>query len=287
MPIDVTAARRADPLVQDFSWGPERVLLYNVGIGAGASETQSREELAYVADEPTVLPTFAVIPVTPLIARYNDIAGIDVAESSVLHGEHTMEILRPLASAGALRSSMSVKRVIDKTSAALVVVTIESRDADDDHLVARHDVSYFVKGEGGVGEPAESGGSARMPTRAPDHVVRQRTHANQALIYSLSGDRNPLHISQEAARSAGLSGPILQGLCTYSTVCKAVVDAMLESDPAMVVTYSARFTGLVYPGQTVAVSIWDEDDGLSLEAAVEETGSVVLRGRMTTTKHGT
>lgn len=286
MPIDVTRARAADPLVQEFTWGPEQVLLYNVGIGAGVG-IQAPEELGYLADDPKVLPAFGVIPVTPLIARYNDIPGISVAESSVLHGEHTMEIFRPLEAAGALRSSLALSRVVDKGSAALIMVTIECRDAVDDQLVARHDVSYFVKGEGGAGGPAESRAPVCAPTRAPDHVVRQCTHPNQALIYSLSGDRNPLHISPEAAKSAGLSGPILHGLCTYGTVCKAVVGAMLGGDPHMVVTYSARFTGLVYPGQTVAVSIWDEDDGLLLEATVEETAAVVLRGRMTTTKHGT
>lgn len=287
MPIDLARALGAEPLVEEFRWGTPDILRYNVGIGAGVSGTEPIDDPGYLTDDPKVLPSFAVIPVTPLIARYNDIPGIDVAESSVLHGEHTLELFRSLEPAGAVRSTMTVSRVVDKGSAALIMATIESRDVVSDNLVARHDVSYFVRGEGGVGEPAESRASNPAPTRAPDYVLRHGTASNQALVYSLSGDRNPVHTSPEAAKTAGLHAPILQGLCTYGIVCKAVVDAVLDSDPLMVVSYSARFTGLVYPGQIVAVSIWDEGAGLLLEATVEETAAVVLRGRMTTTKHGT
>lgn len=287
MPIDVAQALAADPLAHEFSWTPADVQRYNVGLGVGTAVRAGADDRDYLADEPTVLPSFAVVPVTPLIARYNDIPGIDVAGSSVLHGEHKLRIFRPSESWGALRNTMAATRVVDKGSAALIVATIDSFDTADNSLVARHEVSYFVRGEGGVGETVERQAPEPGPDRRPDYVVRHRTASNQALVFSLSGDRNPVHTDPAAAQAAGLEGPILQGLCTYGIACKAVVDAVLGGDPTMVISYDARFTGLVYPGQTVAVSIWDEPGGLVLEVDVVETSALVLRGRMITTKHGT
>jgi acyl dehydratase len=284
MPINVTEACSAPALVAESAWHHDSVILYHLGVGAGSS--LGEDELGYLLEtDLKVLPSFAVIPVTPLIARYNDVPGMDVDESRVLHGEHHLEIHRPLGPVGEVTNRMTISSVYDKGSAAVVVATITTHDKHTDELLASHQVTYFMRGEGGAGDKLGAPDGIKVPARTPDVVAQHPTAANQALIYRLCGDKNALHADPRAARAAGLDAPILHGLCTFGIACKSAVDHVLGGDPTAISTMAVRFTGVAYPGEVLEVSLWEEADCLLLEAAVTDRGATVLRGRITTTTH--
>ncbi len=286
MPIDVERALAATPLTLDSEWGPDQVLLYNLGIAAGLSGMDDPGELGYLLERDLkVLPSFAAIPAMKLIGRYNDIDGIDVDPNSVLHGEHNLTVHRPLPAAAEVTSNMRAIRIVDKGRAAVAVVAIETVDASDGAPLCTQELSFFVRGEGGVGQKEDSTAPS-TPDRDPDVIAHVRTAPNQAALYCLSGDKNPLHSDPEIAKAAGFPGPILHGFCTYGIACKAAVDHLLGGDPALVTGFSVRFSGVVYPGETIIVRMWDEAEHILLEAQVLEREASVLRaGRMTSTKH--
>ncbi|TAM90497.1 MAG: MaoC family dehydratase, partial [Jatrophihabitans sp.] len=114
--------------------------------------------------------------------------------------------------------------------------------------------------------------TAAVPDREPDAVLEAATSPDTAAIYRLNGDRNPLHIDPDFARAAGFERPILHGLATYGIVCKAVVDALLDGDPARVRDYSVRFAGILVPGETVRIRVWREGERMLLQATCLERG---------------
>jgi acyl dehydratase len=134
----------------------------------------------------------------------------------------------------------------------------------------------FLRGEGGFG--GESGPKAgnEAPARAPDGVVERSTLPQQALVYRLSGDKNPLHADPEFAKMAGFDRPIIHGLCSYGIVCKAVVDEVLGGDVAKVARYQARFAGVGFPGETYLVSHWREGDKILIQAKSKERDAVII-----------
>ena len=107
-------------------------------------------------------------------------------------------------------------------------------------------------------------------------MAESPTMGHQALIYRLSGDKNPLHADPDFAKLGGFDTPILHGLCTYGMVAKAVVDTLLDGDVTAVARYQVRFTGVVFPGETVVTSMWREDGKIVLSATTKERGQPVL-----------
>jgi acyl dehydratase len=260
MPIDAAVAIGAELPSRELSWTATDVLLYHLALGAGTGE------LRYVYERDLhVLPTFAVVASTlrdtepPVLTM----PGIDVDLVAALHGRHELTIHRPLPDHGRTHLTSAIADVHDKGGAAVIV--IESRT---EFFTSR--TSIFVRGAGGFG--GDRGPSTRVPTpdRAPDAVLLTPTSPEQALLYRLCGDRNPLHVDPEFAAAAGFPRPILHGLCTYGMVCKAVVDAVLDGDPSRVVGYSTRFAGVVYPGETLRTRLWREGDRLVLVTTVIE-----------------
>lgn len=276
MPIDPVAAEVATLPEMQNSWDADDVILYHLGIGAGVENPTDLEELAYTYERYLkVLPSFGVIPVFDVLAGINGFAGIDIDYSLVLHGEQDLELHRPLLPAGDVISSARIAGVYDKKKAALVVIEVESRDAAGPLFSNRFGV--FARGEGGFGGEASAPPPGNEPPdRVPDALVATRTSGRQALLYRLSGDKNPLHVDPEFAAIGGFDSSILHGLCTYGVVCKAVVDALLDGDVARVARYRVRFTGVVYPGETIVTSMWREADRVVLAATTEERGEPVL-----------
>jgi acyl dehydratase len=136
--------------------------------------------------------------------------------------------------------------------------------------------SIFAKGEGGFGGERGPSDKVELPDRAPDAQVDSPVLPQQALLYRLCGDRNPLHADPEFARSAGFDAPILHGLCTYGMVAKAVTDALLDGDPHRVRSWSARFAGIVLPGETLRTAVWQEHDRLLVTTHAVERDTPVL-----------
>jgi acyl dehydratase len=168
-----------------------------------------------------------------------------------------------------------VKEIWDKGKAALVVLEVETRD-ESNSLLFTNRFSLFLRGEGGFGgEPGPKAGN-QAPERDPDGVIEVATMPQQALIYRLSGDKNPLHADPEFAKMGGFDRPIIHGLCSYGVVCKAIVDHVLGGDTTKVARWQARFAGVGFPGETYQISYWKEGDKILVAANSKERGAPII-----------
>ncbi|GAA1922993.1 MaoC/PaaZ C-terminal domain-containing protein [Streptantibioticus ferralitis] len=276
MPIDVARAIAAEARSTELSWGHKDIQLYHLGIGAGVPATDS-DELRYTLESRLhVLPSFATVAGGGMaVAGGMSAPGIDVDLAAVLHGGQRVELHRPIPVTGRATQSSKVAAVYDKGKAAIIV--LRSDVADQDGPLWTCDTQIFVRGEGGFG--GDRGPSPRLdlPQRAPDRVVERATREEQALLYRLSGDWNPLHADPEFAKPAGFDRPILHGLCSYGIVLKAVVDTVLGGEVARVNAYSTRFAGIFFPGETLRIQMWTDDGHVQVSAtAVERDDAPVL-----------
>ncbi|MEU5127070.1 MaoC/PaaZ C-terminal domain-containing protein [Streptomyces mobaraensis] len=256
MPIDAAKATAAEPRTVSLSWDHKDVILYHLGIGAGVPATDPAE-LRYTLESGLhVLPSFATVAGGGMaLAAGLSTPGIDVDLACVLHGGHHITLHRPLpVRADGVTQTSRVAAVYDKGKAAVIVLRTDVDDVDGP--LWRGDARIYVRGEGGFG--GERGDSARLglPDRDPDVTVERAVREDQALLYRLSGDWNPLHADPEFAARAGFHRPILHGLCTYGMTLKEVVDTVLEGRTDRVRSYATRFAGVVYPGETLRVRMW-------------------------------
>jgi acyl dehydratase len=280
VPIDVQQAvgARRDPVT--IGWDERDVLLYHLSLGAGIPPTDPGELRYAFERDLQVLPTFAVVAGNgwrPRGARggFSGLPGVDIDPRSILHGEQSVEVHAPIPAAGEARSSMELTDVWDKGKAAVLRTRTDVEDLEGRGLWTAR-ASIFVRGEGGFGGQRGPSVHRPAPDRDPDTVLRSPTSPQQALLYRLNGDRNPLHADPEFAAAAGFDTPILHGLCTYGVVCKAVVDGHLGGDATALGAFEARFGGIVLPGETLVTSIWEEAGELIVQATTEERGEPVL-----------
>ena len=287
MPIDPKVAFGAEPMIEEVTWSTPDVLLYHLALGAGADPTDVRE-LAYATESGSaVLPTFAVVlPMLRAAAPPNvSFPGIEVDLRTILHASQRIEVHRPLARNGKATVRTGVADLWDKGSAAVIVVNTVATDTDGSPLWTSS-MRMFSRGEGGFGGQRGPSGPPASPSRTADHALVTPTFLQQALWYRLLGDRNPLHSDPAVAAAAGFPRPILHGLCTYGVVTRAIADALLGGRVDQVRAVEARFTGVVFPGETLRTSVWDENDGRVVfstqvddrEGAPALTGEVLTGG---------
>lgn len=258
MPIDPAVAIGAETGEVAFSWTSSDVLLYHLGIGASTEELQYAYERNLV-----VLPAFAAVAaklrsVDPPALSF---PGIQIALAKVLHGKQEVTLHQSIPVAGKAVARSRVADVQDKGTAAVVVQETEVVGADGSPLWTARS-SLFVRGEGGFGGTRGASDRIEWPSRQPDVVVETPTLPQQALLYRLSGDRNPLHVDPEFARAAGFRQPILHGLCTYGIVCRILVGEFLDGDPSRVRSFAAKFAGAVFPGETLRTRVWRDGSRL-------------------------
>ncbi|MEV5276620.1 MULTISPECIES: MaoC/PaaZ C-terminal domain-containing protein [unclassified Streptomyces] len=276
MPIDAAKAIAAEPRSTRITWDHKDVQLYHLGLGAGAPATDP-DELRYTLESRLhVLPSFATVAGAGMgVVGGLSAPGIEVDLAAVLHGGQTITLHRPIPVRGEATSTSRVAAVYDKGKAAILVLRTEAADADGPLWTS--DAQIFVRGEGGFG--GDRGPSARVeqPDRAPDQVVERPVREEQALLYRLSGDWNPLHADPDFAKLAGFDRPILHGLCTYGMTLKAVVDTLLDGDVTRVRSYATRFTGVVFPGETLRIRMWSGPGRVQVSVtAVERDDAPVL-----------
>jgi acyl dehydratase len=248
MPVDLSAVgKKLPPTV--YEYGEKEVMLYALGVGAGP------DQLAYVYErELKVLPTFAVVPAFP--ALFSMGTAMDVNPVMVLHGEQRIELNGAIPTRGRLTTTPTIRAIYDKGKGALLVIDAETVD-DKGKVLFKNTFGAFARGEGGFGgERGPSGPRNVPPDRKPDATVEMRTLPQQALIYRLSGDMNPLHADPEFAKMAGYDRPILHGLCTFGHVGRAVLETYCDDDPARFKAFEVRFSGVVYPGETIVTEMW-------------------------------
>jgi acyl dehydratase len=262
------------------SWTSKDALLYAVGVGAGAGDPL--KELAFTTENSggliqQVLPTYAV-----LLAQVPGARRIgDFDPAMLVHAEQAFELHRPLPAEGSVRATSTVTGIYDKGSGALVVSESVAVDPITGERLITSRGSAFIRGEGGFGGDRGPRDDWTVPDRAPDHQVTYRTRPEQALIYRLSGDRNPLHSDPAFAARAGFDRPILHGLCTYGVTGRALLHTLAGSDPARFASMSGRFSSPVVPGESLTVSMW-ADDKAAVFRTTKEDGTVVIdRGRAT------
>jgi len=275
MPIDPKQALGAKLGEGKYSWTKDQVILYHLGIGAGVPPTD-RGELEYTYEKNLkVLPSYAVVPVFGAIGSIGSIPGLSFNFAMLLHGEQDIEIHQPIPTDATVSNAGRVAGVYDKGKAALVVLEVKTNDEAGKPLFTNR-FSLFLRGEGGFG--GESGPKAgnEAPSRAPDGVLTSTTLPQQALIYRLSGDKNPLHADPDFAKMGGFDKPIIHGLCSYGIVCKAIVDKVLGGDVTKVARYQARFAGVGFPGETYLTSYWREGDKILIQAKSKERDAAII-----------
>ncbi|WP_077796015.1 MaoC/PaaZ C-terminal domain-containing protein [Streptomyces sp. JHA26] len=261
MPIDAARALAAAPRVREITWDHGDVQLYHLGIGAGVPATDPRELRYTLESRLRVLPSFATVAGggPPGVIHALSVPGVDVDLARVLHGGQSLRVHRPVPVRGRATAASRVVAAYDKGTAAVLVLRTEAADAEGPLWTEEAEV--FVRGEGGWGgERGPSGRPAPPPDGAPDLIVERPVREDQALLYRLSGDLNPLHADPAFAARAGFDRPVLHGLCTYGSTLKTVVDTLLDGDVTRVRAYRTRFAGVVYPGQTLRVRLWRAGD---------------------------
>ncbi|MFF3888026.1 MaoC/PaaZ C-terminal domain-containing protein [Streptomyces sp. NPDC001914] len=277
MPIDAAKAVAAEPRTGEIAWSHKDVQLYHLGLGAGVPATDP-DELRYTLESRLhVLPSFATVAGagSPGVIGGLSMPGVDVDLARVLHGGQSVRLHRPIPAEGTATATSRIAAVYDKGTAAVLVMRTEVADAEGP--LWTNDAQIFVRGEGGWG--GDRGPSARLeaPAGPPDRTVERPIREEQALLYRLSGDWNPLHADPEFAKLAGFDRPILHGLCTYGMTLKAVVDTLLGGDVTRVRACATRFAGVVFPGETLRIRMWRGDSGIRVAvSAVERDDAPVL-----------
>ena len=249
---------------------PTAVILYALGVGA--------TELPFVYENNLkVLPTMAATLAYPGFVWKDYDLGADWRR--VLHGETRLVIHAPLPTEGELIGRTSFGPIFDKGAAkgAVVYQTRTIHDGHGAHIATIVNAS-FLRSEGGFGGSAEGQPKPHpLPDRPPDHVVSFKTSPNQALIYRLSGDLNPLHIDPAVAAEAGFPKPILHGLASYGIAGRAVLATVCDNEPDRLKRLDVRFASPVFPGETIRTELWYEDTGcVGFRATVEERGQIIL-----------
>ena len=283
MPIDIEKALGATLEGPVYSWTEDDVILYHLGIGAG-SDPVDPDELRYVYEgDLQVLPTYATIPPFEMMMSFALVDGLDINLAQVLHGEQETILHDRIPTSGTVTNEGTVTNIFDRGKGALVVMEIVSRLESTGESLFTNRSSIYIKGEGGFGGDSGPSTSVEIPDREPDHVVQSATLPQQALLYRISsGDKNPLHADPGFAAFAGYERPILHGLCTYGIVAKAVADSVFEGQAGDIASYRSRFSGHVFPGETIVSRIWDEGDRVLVVAETQERGLPVITNAVIT-----
>ena len=257
------------PTTYTYSW--RDTVLYALGVGA---KVPDELDVLFEMQGPKVLPTFAVVPSFTAMLQVCSKLGANMA--MVVHGEQTIRLHRPIAPSGTLSTVAVVTGIYDKGKGAVAVV--EAKTVDEKQQPVFDNVfSIFVRGAGGFGgERGPETVVIEPPDRTPDFTITERTSPEQAALYRLSGDLNPLHISPQMAKAVGFDRPILHGLCTYGFAGRAVVHAVCGGDTSKLRSFSARFSAPVMPGDELTTSGWLHTDGSYLIRVTTGDGKTVL-----------
>jgi acyl dehydratase len=264
MPVDLAAVgRKSGP--NPVSWTSRDAILYALGVGAGSEDPAGELEFT---TENTSGRTQRVLPTFPLVI-HSGAPPIPVGEfdrSKSVHGEQSLTLHGELLAEGTGTAETEVEAIYDKGSGALVHRVTTLFDSAGRKLAVSR-IGQFIRGEGGFGGGRGPKSSWALPGKRPDHVIEQPTRPDQALLYRLSGDTNPLHSDPALATKAGFARPILHGLCTFGFVGRAIL-ALADGEPARFRSMKARFSAPVVPGDTLTTEFWAEGSTLLFRTRV-------------------
>jgi acyl dehydratase len=261
---------------REYSWSEREVMLYAMGIGLG-DDPLDPNELEFVYEKQLqVVPTFATVAAW---GSELSVAEMQVNHLMAVHGEQGLEVHRPLPVSARVLASTRVVDAVDKgDKGAIIISETLLRDAATGERLVTLVASMFARADGHFGGPTSGGLSVHpIPNREPDKIVEIATRPNQALLYRLSGDRNPLHADLAVAKAAGFDRPILHGLCTYGLTCRAVLQTRANYRAAHIKSHHARFSSPMFPGETLVVRLWQDGEVVSFEALAKERGVAVIK----------
>ncbi len=252
------------------SWDSSDAIRYALGVGAGAQDPL--QELAFTTENTEgvtqqVLPTFAVV----LGSRDGRPSFGDFNGTQLLHAQQYLELFGPLPESGTVRTTATITGFDDKGADALGHMELALTDEATGEKLAVSRSTVFLRGEGGFGGERGFSPTWQRPERPADHVISYRTRTDQALLYRLSGDRNPLHSDPGFAARAGFERPILHGLCTFGFTGRALLHAACGGDAARFGSVSVRFASPVIPGEELTVHLWRESASEDASADAVET----------------
>lgn len=283
MPINYEQLLAMKNFGQRYSYGDREAMLYAYAIGMGSDPLDERE-LAFVNEATATARPLLVVPSFASVAAWDAGPGeMNLNRVMVVDGERDISFHRPLSTAADITADSSVLAAFDKgkTKGAVIQHQTVLKSAGGE-LLATIVASLFARGDGGFGGPSVGQpGPHQVPTRAPDLTLDISTRPDQALIYRLCGDRNPLHSDPEFAKRAGFTRPILHGMCTYGITCRGVLQTYADYDPRAFKRHAARFSSPVYPGETVTLELWRDGDVISFEAKVKARGVTAVKNGMT------
>lgn len=258
-------------------YGDTETMLYAQSIGFGRDPLDSKE-LPYVFEQGQPLQTVPTLASAIVPDMFPPDLGWDY--SQVLHAEQRLQLYRPLPPAADLRLDKRVVEVFDRgpKRGAIFLFEVDGRLAKDDTVLFTLGATVVARGDGGFGGPAGSGPKPhRVPRRDPDLSCDSPTRIDQALMFRLNGDRNPLHADPQVAAGAGFQVPILHGLCTYGIACRAILRTICDYDYTLIEGFDARFSLPVLPGDTITTDMWQDGNIVSFQCSVKERDEVVLR----------
>jgi acyl dehydratase len=275
MPIIYDEIMQLKSTGDEFSYGDRETMLYALGIGF-MRDPLNEAELPFVYENGLrTVPTMATV----ITAGQSMIGRSGVNFLMVVHGEQRLTMHKPLPPYADIVADDRVVGAFDKgkDKGALIVTEKIIREKKSGDKLCTLSSTTFARGDGGFGGPKEGAPEPHpLPSRKPDLVHEADTRADQAFLYALSGDRNPLHRDPKVSQMAGFPRPILHGLCTYGTACRSVISTVCKYDPAKIVGFDVRFSAPVFPGETIVTEMWVDGAIVSFRSRLKERDVVCL-----------
>ena len=283
MPIDYEKVMAMKSLGQRYSYCNRGVMLYAYAVGMGADPMDERE-LGFVNEASATPRALKVVPTFASVAAWGAWPGeMNLNRALLVDGECDITFHKPLPAEAHIFADANVIGVYDKGKDKGAVISFQTvlKTSEEEPLATLVSTS-FARGDGGFGGP--SGAQPwphQVPSRSPDRTIEILTRPDQALIYRLCGDRNPLHSDPEFARRAGFSRPILHGLCTYGITCRGILQTYADYDPTAFRRHAARFSSPVYPGEAIVLDMWKDGNIISFEAKAKARNITVIKNGLT------
>jgi acyl dehydratase len=275
MALDYDAIMKLSSEGDTFRYSERDTMLYALGVGFGRDPLDARELPFVYENGLRTVPTMATV-----IAWGSSLVGrTGINYLMVVHGEQRLTLHRPLPAAADIVTDERVTGLYDKgkEKGALFITEKTIRLKDTGEKLCTLSSTTFARGDGGFGGPKDGAPEPHvLPDRAPDLVHACDTRVDQALLYALSGDRNPLHRDPAIAKMAGYPRPILHGLCTYGTACRAIISTVCDYDATKIAGFDVRFSSPVFPGETIVTEMWVDGAVVSFRARVKERDVLVI-----------